>query len=331
VGGEPRAGKTRSVLTGFRKYNNAGGVSVAQVFSFLSDVLSNMSEFLATCPKCRQRILGETAYVGKRVACPLCLQEITMPVPDSPAESSLTPSPPAASSPGAAAGGQERSVLVMTLVVVAVLLVLTAGVWIFLEQRPDPKAGLPEGPPPVAATSPGTGDQQTAERFNPNGSGSDLDKTYNDPQQVAGGGPLTNGIYKIINRNSGQALDVFNKSTTNNASVDQYPYWRGDCQKWTLTYLGNGQYSIVGVGSRKALNVFNQATDDNATVDIYAYSGDNCQKWSITATSGGYYKVIGAGSGKALEVCNQSTAKSAMVDINPYLGANSQQWAFQAP
>lgn len=74
-----------------------------------------MSEFLATCPKCRQRILGDTAYVGKRVACPLCLQEITMPDPNAPAESSLAPSQPAGASLGAASGKQKRSVLVLTL------------------------------------------------------------------------------------------------------------------------------------------------------------------------------------------------------------------------
>jgi hypothetical protein len=40
-----------------------------------------MSEFLSTCPKCRQRILCDTTYIGVRVACPLCLQEITLPAP----------------------------------------------------------------------------------------------------------------------------------------------------------------------------------------------------------------------------------------------------------
>lgn len=40
-----------------------------------------MSEFISTCPKCRQQILCDTAYVGRRIACPVCMQEIQMPEP----------------------------------------------------------------------------------------------------------------------------------------------------------------------------------------------------------------------------------------------------------
>jgi hypothetical protein len=183
-------------------------------------------------------------------------------------------------------------------------------------------------------TSPGTGCLQTAALFNTDGTTTDAGKTYNDPNYVpggGGGGTLANGTYKIINRNSGKALDVYKQSTTNSAPVDQYSYWGGSCQKWTVTQLGNGQYSVIGVGSGKALDVYNRSTANSAPIDIYAYSGDNCQKWIITATSGGYYKVIGVGSGLALEVFNQSTADSALVDQYSYFGGNSQQWAFQAP
>jgi hypothetical protein len=146
-----------------------------------------------------------------------------------------------------------------------------------------------------------------------------------------GGGTLANGTYKIINRNSGKALDVSKQATTNSTLVGQYSYWGGSGQKWTVTQLGNGQYSIIGMGSGKALDVFNRSTADSAPIDIYTYSGDNCQKWIITATTGGYYEVIGVGSGKALEVFNQSTADNAPVDQYTYFGGNSQQWAFQAP
>ena len=182
-------------------------------------------------------------------------------------------------------------------------------------------------------TSPGTGCLQTAALFNPDGSLTEVGKTYNDPTYVSGGGggAIANGTYKIINRNSGEALEVFNQSTTNSSRVDQYPYWGGNSQKWTVTQLGNGQYEIIGVASGKALDVFNRSTANSAPIDIYPYSGDNCQKWIITATSGGYYQVTGVGSGLALEVFNQSTANSAPIDQYSYFGGNSQQWIFQAP
>ena len=119
-----------------------------------------MSEYLSVCPKCRQQILGDTAYVGMRVACPVCLQEIALPAPPveshapAPAPASLASSQPVASPQRVVNNGGKRSLLMMTLVVVALLLVLTAGVLMFLEQRPDSKATLPEAAPPIATVPP---------------------------------------------------------------------------------------------------------------------------------------------------------------------------------
>ena len=63
-----------------------------------------MSEFVSICPRCRQRILCDTAYVGQRIACPLCLQEIAMPAPEAHSPASPTPAPTA---PMATKGGQR--------------------------------------------------------------------------------------------------------------------------------------------------------------------------------------------------------------------------------
>jgi len=69
-----------------------------------------MCELISICPKCRQPILCATAQFGKCVACPACLQAITM--PESPGESrARTPhSHPAVSAPRVPAPVGRRGV-----------------------------------------------------------------------------------------------------------------------------------------------------------------------------------------------------------------------------
>jgi hypothetical protein len=144
-------------------------------------------------------------------------------------------------------------------------------------------------------------------------------------------GPIANGTYKIINLNSGKALDVFKQWTTNGTPVDQWTYNSGQNQQWGVTNLGNGQYSIQGVQSGRMLDVSGRSTADGAKVDIWDSNGGNNQKWTITATSGGYYSLLAVHSGKALEVSGGSTTNGAPVDQWTYNGGNNQQWILQAP
>jgi hypothetical protein len=99
-----------------------------------------MSEFISACPKCRQRILCDTAYVGQRVACPVCLQEIIM--PEAPLENrtapppqaqSLPPTSPAASSSSPA--GRKQKFPMLAIAGAAVVLVLVAGAVVLTLQK----------------------------------------------------------------------------------------------------------------------------------------------------------------------------------------------------
>jgi Ricin-type beta-trefoil lectin domain-like len=147
-----------------------------------------------------------------------------------------------------------------------------------------------------------------------------------------GGGTVANGTYKIINRNSGQALDVVGAGTANGVLADQWPYGAGSNQKWTVTSLGGGQYKVIGVGSGKGLDVVGNASANGTGIDIYTYSGNANQKWSFTATSGGYYRLTPANAtGSCMDVTGSSTANGALTELWTYSGGNSQQWSFQAP
>lgn len=142
--------------------------------------------------------------------------------------------------------------------------------------------------------------------------------------------PVANGIYKIINLNSGLALDVNGGFATNSTAVDQYTYKGHANQQWAVTNLGSN-YEIIGVQSGKALDVSGASTANGAIVDIYTYQAHANQQWIITPTSGGYYTVQGVGSGKLLDVVNAATTNSAAADQWQSNGGKDQQWSLQAP
>ena len=109
-----------------------------------------MSEFIATCPKCNKTILCDTQYVGSRIACPICLQEIAMPKPPTPGHAAPAaqpqPQPQSASATTSgkpAAGG--RGILIGA---IAAVVIVAIGAVIFLKAGGHQTA--------LASTSPST-------------------------------------------------------------------------------------------------------------------------------------------------------------------------------
>ena len=148
---------------------------------------------------------------------------------------------------------------------------------------------------------------------------------------LGGTGPLANGTYKIINRNSSLALDANLGTTTNGTLIDQYTYQSHSNQEWTLTSIGASEYTITGVQSGKLLDVKAASTANGALVQLYTSNGGSNQKWLITPSSGGYYTVQSVKSSKLMEVVASSLVNSALVDQWTNTGGNNQQWSFQAP
>ncbi|PZD93181.1 hypothetical protein DNH61_24350 [Paenibacillus sambharensis] len=74
------------------------------------------------------------------------------------------------------------------------------------------------------------------------------------------------GLYKIINRNSGQALEVHNFAHENGANVSQWNDLGGDNQLWRFVSVGNGYYQIINANSGRALEVHGWSTADGGNI-----------------------------------------------------------------
>ncbi|GAA3968258.1 ricin-type beta-trefoil lectin domain protein [Mucilaginibacter dorajii] len=136
----------------------------------------------------------------------------------------------------------------------------------------------------------------------------------------------TGAYYRLLNLNSGQALDVNAASTANGAGIIQWPQNGGNNQQWVITDNGGGYYKITNRNSGQALDVNGAATTNGAGIIQWPWNGGNNQQWALTSTNTGIYKAINRNSGLALDVNGASTTNGAGIIQWPYSGANNQQW-----
>lgn len=109
-----------------------------------------MSEFIAVCPKCQQQILCDTAYVGKRIACPVCLQEIAMPAPQ-PRDVPMASTTTTGAAPKPVRPGRQNPVILAITAGVGVLALAVGLIAILaLRKTSEPIALAPATASPVA-------------------------------------------------------------------------------------------------------------------------------------------------------------------------------------
>ncbi|MCX5425549.1 RICIN domain-containing protein [Streptomyces sp. NBC_00078] len=144
------------------------------------------------------------------------------------------------------------------------------------------------------------------------------------------GTPNTNPstYYTIKNANSGQLMDVYQNSTTDGASVIQWPGNAGANQQWNIVPVSGQLYKIVNRSSGKVLDIDNSSHHRGAALQQYTYDGGNNQLWYFEQTSGGYL-IRNFESRQILEVGNASTANGAAIDQWMPLNQSNQAWTIQ--
>ncbi len=97
-----------------------------------------------------------------------------------------------------------------------------------------------------------------------------------------------NGGYQIINKLSGQSIDVLGgpSALSNGNPVGQWPYWGGTNEIWRIVSNDDGTYFLTAVNSGKSLDVTGLSTAPGGLLEQWDYWGGMNQKW-IIQTSGG--------------------------------------------
>src|SRR6185295_15551142 len=86
-------------------------------------------------------------------------------------------------------------------------------------------------------------------------------------------GPISNGIYRPVARNSGKVLDVNGASTTQGTRVIQWPWNTGANQQWRFERQSDGSYRITNINSGQALDISGGSTADGAMVVQWPWNG----------------------------------------------------------
>jgi predicted alpha/beta superfamily hydrolase len=134
-------------------------------------------------------------------------------------------------------------------------------------------------------------------------------------------GPFTNGVYKLINKKSGKALEVGGGSETNSANVVQARYAGRLHQQWNFTAQGDGYYQITAAHSRKALAIANDnATAPGARLLQRPVHGRANQIWRVVANGDGTYRLLNEHSSLAIR------AAGSIVDQWPWEDSAQQKW-----
>lgn len=143
-------------------------------------------------------------------------------------------------------------------------------------------------------------------------------------------------LYKIVNRNSGQALEVTGARPLNpGVNCNQWYYWGGDNQKWVIQD-DNGIKKIYNYGSGLVLFQLKDSNEPFNSYDGSPYikqmfdTNTTASRWTITDVSAdppmGVYQIINANSGKVLS----SNGADNHVSQWTNWGFASQQWSFSA-
>ncbi|WP_242855560.1 RICIN domain-containing protein [Ruminiclostridium josui] len=134
-----------------------------------------------------------------------------------------------------------------------------------------------------------------------------------------------NTYYKIVNRNSGKAVDIPNGNPANNTQLIQWDDVGNNNQQYRFVADSEGYYTIINKGTNKALDNAG-ATSDNSAVVEWDVTSSNNQKWKIIDAGNGYIKLQVKSSQKYLDVSGASVANNAGLVTNSSSTSLSQQW-----
>ncbi|MET8944834.1 RICIN domain-containing protein [Streptomyces sp. NPDC004542] len=134
--------------------------------------------------------------------------------------------------------------------------------------------------------------------------------------------------YTLKNVGSGLLAEVYNNSTADGGTVDQWAANSGTNQQWNIVKVSGDLYKIVNRNSGKVLDDYNLSHSRGNALVQWTYSGGNNQLWYFETAPTGYV-IRNYESKQAMEVYNNSTSNGAVIDQWMSLNQANQQWTVQ--
>ncbi|BDI31216.1 hypothetical protein CCAX7_32670 [Capsulimonas corticalis] len=117
---------------------------------------------------------------------------------------------------------------------------------------------------------------------------------YNGASTVAASS-LTNGVYEILAKTTGNALDCTGCGNTNGTQVELWNTLGGSCQQWAVSYKGGGAYSVRTINPDgsvgRSLDATGCSPNDGTQVELWDFSFAPCQQWQINPQPDGFFNI----------------------------------------
>ena len=134
--------------------------------------------------------------------------------------------------------------------------------------------------------------------------------------------------YKIVNKNSGKAMEVSQSLTTDLAAIVQNTVSNLTTrrnQQWQIASVGANNVKLTARHSDKSIASSNNGNKSDVYQICYNASG-NFKDWQIECLGSGFYRIKHRQGNKYLSVANASTANGAKIEIRNWVAANDQMW-----
>ena len=145
------------------------------------------------------------------------------------------------------------------------------------------------------------------------GRGANQHWIFQDISGASGTTLISGHTYRLVNVNSGMALDNTNWSTANGNRMQQWDNVGGASQQWTLTNLGGGYWKLINAFSGKVLDVGGSSTSAGGAIQQWGWAGNSSQQWGLVPVGDGSYKMVNRNSGFVADVYNNSLTHGTFV------------------
>ena len=135
---------------------------------------------------------------------------------------------------------------------------------------------------------------------------------------------LDGNQWEIMNRQTGQVLEVVSGGTADGALVNTASGSGASYQMWNITRNQNGYYDLFNNNSGLTLDVNGGSIVDGGAVDQWGTGNNTIQQWYIQPAGNGYYYVLNANSNRCL---TGGTGNADAVQLGN-TGSSLQQWQF---
>jgi Ricin-type beta-trefoil lectin domain-like len=130
----------------------------------------------------------------------------------------------------------------------------------------------------------------------------------------------------IVNRETGQCLDVPYGATDPRVQVEQFPLNGGGNQLWRIEPLAGNSVRIINRHSGQCLDIPYGTSEAGTPVEQFPINGGSNQSWQLVPVGGHWYRIVNDCTGLCLEVPEGSMDRRVKIAQSMVSDGSHQHW-----